>query len=159
MGAATRGALENGGIVDAVILDRFVNSNMSKGFRNLSVVDTMSSRKAGLAEPAAAFVALPGGLGTFDEIAECMCMRQLSFHERPIVFVNTNGYYEHLKSFLDSCTEANFIAGAFSRAIFFADTPEDAVHFLKNAAKPVVIDKDALSSGEMVAASNHATEK
>lgn len=159
MGAATRGGLEAGGIVDAVILDKFVDTNLSTGFRKLKVTKSMPDRKAGLSEEADAFIALPGGLGTLDEIAEVMCMRQLSFHERPIALVNTNGFYDHLKKFIQSSIEAKFVAEAVSQAVFFADTPKDAIHFIKACTKPVLIDKDALHSGEMVAASKHAIDK
>lgn len=155
MGAATRGALTAGGIVDTVILDKFVNCNMSSGFRNVTVVKTMPARKAGLYEGADAFIALPGGMGTLDELAEVMCMRQLCFHERPIALVNTNGFYDHFKKFIEDAITSKFITSAMGEVMFFADTPKDAVDFIRDCRSSVKIDKDTLHSGEMESASKH----
>lgn len=152
MGASTRGGLDYGGIVDCVILERFVDASLPKGFRNVQITKTMPERKAGLSECADAFIGLPGGLGTLDELAEVMCMRQLSFHEKPIVLVNTNGYYDSLLNFLREGISRKFMGEQVLQAIGFANTPKDAVQFVKTYC-PVKIDKDALNSGEMDAAS------
>lgn len=151
MGACTRGALDLGGVVDCVILDRFVGDSPPKGFRTVLVTKTMAERKAGLSEGADAFFALPGGLGTLDELAEVMCMRQLSFHENPIVLVNTNGYYDSLLDFLSTGIKSRFLREEVLQAVHFARSPEDAIHFVKSY-RAIKIDKEALNSGEMTAA-------
>lgn len=152
MGAATSGGLSAGGIIDAVILDIFVDRNLAEGFRTVKVVTNMADRKTGLATNADMYVALPGGLGTLDELADVMCQRQLLFHEKPIVVVNVDGYFDHLKSFLRECIVRNFVTEAVSRAVLFADGPEQAIDLLKTH-KIVKIDKECLHSGEIAAAS------
>lgn len=92
MGAVTDGCLASGGVVDCVILRMFVGANMHPGpFRNTDVFDTMPQRKDGLYQQADAFIALPGGLGTLEELSEVMSWRQLELHRKPIVLLNTNG--------------------------------------------------------------------
>jgi uncharacterized protein (TIGR00730 family) len=94
MGAATDGALENGGAVDMVILRMFCGPNMHPGpFRETAVEDSMAARKGGLFERADAFIALPGGLGTLEELSEVASWRQLELHDKPIILVNTNSFY------------------------------------------------------------------
>lgn len=152
MGAATSGGLSAGGIIDAVILDIFVDNNLANGFRTVKVASNMADRKTGLATNADMFVVLPGGLGTLDELTDVMCQRQLLIHEKPVVVVNVDGYFNHLKSFLRECTIRNFVTEAISRAVLFADSPEEAIGLLKTH-KTVEIDKECLHSGEIAAAS------
>lgn len=152
MGAATSGGLSAGGIIDAVILDRFVDSNLGEGYRTVKIVSNMAERKAGLTENTDMFVALPGGLGTLDELTDVMCLRQLSFHKKPIVIVNVNGFYDHFISFLRESINRNFITEAVSRAVLFANSSEEAIGLLKTF-EIVEIDKDCLHSGEIAAAS------
>eukprot|EP00171_Calliarthron_tuberculosum_P016722 IDg16722t1 len=93
MGACTDGAVLERGDVDCVILRRFVSSGMTnpENFRKIEVTDTMLDRRMGLYRRANAFVAIPGGLGTLEEISEVMSWRQLGWHSRIIVLLNTNG--------------------------------------------------------------------
>lgn len=155
MAAATEGALAAGGTVDAVVLDIFVESNLHHGFRNVSITKTMADRKNGLSQNADMFIALPGGLGTLDEISDIICARQLSFHDKPVVILNSHGFYDHLHKFLLDGIKRKFIAEAVSRAVLFANTPEEAIALIKKST-PVYIDKNALNSGEMVAASRNS---
>jgi predicted Rossmann-fold nucleotide-binding protein len=84
MGAATDGALEISGIVDCVILDKFITANMHEGgFRDVQVSKTMTERKSSLSDRADAFVCLPGGLGTLEEVSEVMSWLQLGLHTKP----------------------------------------------------------------------------
>lgn len=84
MGAATEGGLTAGGMVDCVILEKFVASNMHDGaFRDIVVEETMTLRKAGLYSRADAFICLPGGLGTLEEASEVMSWLQLGMHTKP----------------------------------------------------------------------------
>lgn len=149
MGAATRGALETGGLVQCVTNRMFVDETLYKvGFSNIIITDTMPERKEGLWSKADAFICLPGGLGTLDEIAEIMCRRQLSLHYRPIVFLNTNGFYEFIKSFLRQCVNDKFIARNIDQTVHFADNPVDAVAWL-NTYEYVYIDAISMKSKEM----------
>ncbi|MCO4292770.1 TIGR00730 family Rossman fold protein [Solitalea sp. MAHUQ-68] len=74
----------------------------------LHVVQNMHERKALMARYADAFIAIPGGIGTFEELFEVLTWKQLHLHEKPIGLLNTNGYYNHLLSFLDHSKETGF---------------------------------------------------
>ena len=73
-------------------------------------MQTMHERKRMMAERADAFVALPGGLGTFEELFEVWTWRQLGYHDKPIGILNVNGYYATLLQFLDQTVEQGFVA-------------------------------------------------
>jgi uncharacterized protein (TIGR00730 family) len=76
----------------------------------LHVVDTMHERKRMMAERADAFIALPGGIGTFEEFFEVWTWRQLGYHDKPIGLLNTQGYYDGLLSFAQSSVEQGFLS-------------------------------------------------
>lgn len=149
MGAATHGGKSVGGIVDSVILRQFLGQNEHSLFRDQYVLDTMQERKKGLFDHCDAIVALPGGLGTLDELAEVACSRQLCFHQKPIVVVNTKGYFDGIKIFIENGIKEKFITSAMTKGgLFFVDDPKEAINYLKNF-RPVVIDKASVHSGEM----------
>lgn len=132
MGAATDGALAAGGIVDVVLLDIFV-TRMHHRARNVKIVSDMTERKKGLFDPADAFISLPGGLGTLEELAEIISWRQLDFHNKPIVLLNTNGFYDPLRSFFELMVQGKFaIPEMLTHCIKFADTPQQAVDYLNH---------------------------
>ena len=100
MGALAAGALEAGGRVEGVILDEF--SSVAHGqLHSLETVTDMRSRKAGLADRGDAYIALPGALGTLEEVSEILVERQLSFHRKPILLLNLDGFWDHLLAFFD----------------------------------------------------------
>ena len=102
MGAAAGAALEVGGEVRGVIARRFVDDDLHhEGLSELVQVDEMRARKAGLDARADAFIALPGGLGTLEELSEILSFRKIGLHTRPLVFVNTSGFYDPLLAFLE----------------------------------------------------------
>lgn len=152
IGAATEGGCSAGGIVDSVILRRFLANNAGTSFRKQVITETLPERKKGLFDQSDALVALPGGLGTLDELVEVMCTRNLSFHEKPIVVLNTNGYFDGMKQFLQTSVQNNFVPSSIFEAVHFADSPADAVHFLKSYS-PVTINGSKIGSGEMIASS------
>lgn len=126
MGAATAGGLSRGGTVNAVILDVFTKTNMHAALGSVEVVSDMSARKAGLYAPAAAYVALPGGLGTLEELAEVLSWRQLGFHTRPIVLLGC-AFWRPLVEWVRQAVEQGFVAGgqgAGVNAFAVVDTPE-----------------------------------
>jgi uncharacterized protein (TIGR00730 family) len=96
MGAVADAALAAGGRVHGVILRRFIESDVHHLGVDLFEVDDMRSRKAGLDEKADAFVSLPGGLGTLEELTEILSFRKLELHHRRIVLLNTLGFFEPL---------------------------------------------------------------
>jgi uncharacterized protein (TIGR00730 family) len=75
----------------------------------LHIVETMHERKQMMAEKADAFIALPGGIGTFEEFYEVWTWRQLGYHNKPIGLLNLNGYYDSMLSFLNSVVDHEFM--------------------------------------------------
>jgi uncharacterized protein (TIGR00730 family) len=80
-----------------------------RGLTDLRIVETMHERKAMMADLADAFLALPGGLGTLEEIFEVWTWAQLGLHQKPLGFLDVDGFYGPLMSFLDSATRARFV--------------------------------------------------
>ncbi|MEO2167100.1 MAG: TIGR00730 family Rossman fold protein, partial [bacterium] len=95
MGALAQAALRAGGRVEGVILDRFA-SVAHDGLHLLETVADMRSRKAGLAARGDAFIALPGAFGTLEEVSEILVERQLHFHEKPLILVNYQNFWNPL---------------------------------------------------------------
>jgi uncharacterized protein (TIGR00730 family) len=127
MGALADGALAAGGEVHGVIPRRLVDRELAHaGVTELHVVDTLHERKARMAELSDAFIALPGGLGTLEELAEVLSWAQLELHRKPIGLLDPQGYYRPLLAFLDAAQEAGFL-GARHRALLMVEEDLDAL--------------------------------
>jgi uncharacterized protein (TIGR00730 family) len=101
MGALADGALAAGGRVRGVILRRFIDEDVHHLGVEMFEVDDMRARKAGLDERADAFVALPGGLGTLEELAEVLSFRKLGLHHRPVVVLHRDGFWDPLLAWIE----------------------------------------------------------
>jgi uncharacterized protein (TIGR00730 family) len=112
MGAVADGALEAGGEVDGVIPRHLVDRELAHPGVRLHVVGTLHERKARMAELADGFIALAGGLGTLEELAEVLSWAQLELHAKPIGLLDPSGYYEPLVAFLDRAEAEAFLASA-----------------------------------------------
>jgi uncharacterized protein (TIGR00730 family) len=111
MGAVAEGALASGGRAIGIIPDWLQSKEWSDPELNeLLIVDTLSERKVIMAERSDAFIALPGGLGTLDELTEMLTWNQLSVMNKPIGLLNIDGYFDKLIEFLNYCADQNFIA-------------------------------------------------
>ncbi|WP_180684224.1 TIGR00730 family Rossman fold protein [Tepidicella baoligensis] len=110
MGLVADATLAAGGTVVGVIPESLVIKEFAKrDCTELHVVQTMHQRKQMMAERADAFLALPGGIGTFEELFEVWTWRQLGYHDKPIGVLNVAGYYDTLHTFLKQSTEAGFM--------------------------------------------------
>jgi uncharacterized protein (TIGR00730 family) len=110
MGILADAALAAGGEVIGVIPQPLIDREIAhRGLTQLIEVTTMHERKAGMAERADAFVALPGGYGTLDEFFEMVSWGQLGIHAKPCILLNTGGYYDGLLRFLDSAVTEGFM--------------------------------------------------
>jgi uncharacterized protein (TIGR00730 family) len=110
MGALADAALEGGGRVTGVIPQSLVEREIAHpGLSDLRVVDSMHERKAAMAELADAFVALPGGVGTLEELFEVYTWNQLGLHAKPLGLFNVRGYFDGLARFLDHATAERFV--------------------------------------------------
>ncbi len=113
MGVLADSALEAGGQVIGVIPGALVDREIAhRGLTELRVVATMHERKATMAELADAFVALPGGIGTLEELFEIWTWGQLGLHTKPYGVLNVDGYYGPLVQFLDHACQQGFIRPA-----------------------------------------------
>ncbi|HEY2661378.1 MAG TPA: TIGR00730 family Rossman fold protein [Caulobacteraceae bacterium] len=110
MGAVADAALAAGGLVHGVIPAALVDKEIAhRGLTDLDVVGSMHERKARMAELSDGFVALPGGAGTLEEIAEVWTWAQLGFHAKPVGFLNLAGYFDGLFAFIDHAVSQAFI--------------------------------------------------
>ena len=110
MGTVADATLAAGGRVIGVIPRALVDKEQAHhGCTELLIVDTMHERKRIMAEHADAFIALPGGIGTFEEFFEVWTWRQLGYHDKPIGLLNINGYYDSLLAFLQTSVDSGFM--------------------------------------------------
>jgi len=122
MGALADAALAAGGEVIGVIPRVLVNREIDhRGLTQLHVVDSMHQRKALMAELADAFLALPGGIGTFEELCEALAWSKLGIHAKPCGALNAEGYYDPLLAMMDRAVSEGFLAPE-DRALLLADT-------------------------------------
>jgi len=128
MGAVSRGARAAGGRTLGVILQQFIDQDVHCTAASAMVaVDDMRQRKRGLDERGDAFVALPGGLGTLEEVLEILVQKQLGCHGKPFVFLDTLGYWQPLLAALEHGFAGGFIP-AYCRGIFtVAASPAQAI--------------------------------
>jgi uncharacterized protein (TIGR00730 family) len=118
MGVVADTALEAGAEVIGVIPQGLVDREIAHtGLTDLRVVHSMHERKAQMAELADAFVALPGGLGTLEELTEVLSWAQLELHAKPIGLLEVDDYFGHLEAFLDHAVATGFIAERHRRLL------------------------------------------
>lgn len=111
MGIVAQATTEAGGRVVGVIPKALqTQENTRTSCTELHVVETMHERKQMMAERADAFIALPGGIGTFEEFFEVWTWRQLGYHDKPIGLLNTSGYYDGLLEFAQTSVKSGFLS-------------------------------------------------
>ena len=131
MGALADAALQAGGTVVGVMPRALVDREVAhRGLTELRVVETMHERKAMMAELSDAFVALPGGLGTLEELFEVWTWGMLGLHVKPYGALNVNGYYAPLSSFLDHARDEGFIRAAQRAELTVRDSCADLLDAL-----------------------------
>ncbi len=141
MGALADSALQAGGKVLGVIPESMVTWEVAHhGLTQLYRVGSMHQRKLKMAELADAFVALPGGVGTIEEIFEAFTWTQLGIHSKPCAFLNVDHYYAALFAFLDHMAEQRFIKREHLATFLRADDARDLLNQLRNFT-PVTIRK------------------
>ena len=124
MGVLADAVLASGGEVIGVIPESMVARELAHtGVTQLQVVPGMHERKARMAELADAFIALPGGYGTFEELFEVITWAQLGMHRKPIGLLNVAGYFNALKALVDQAIAEGFIRAEHRRLLTIADDP------------------------------------
>lgn len=138
MGAVADSALSRGGEVLGVITEKLVSLEVAhEGLTELYVTPAMQPRKMMMATLADAFVALPGGFGTLDELFEITTLNQLGHHAKPAALLNVDGYYDALVTFIDRATQEGFVRPAHAALIGVAQTPEAVLAHLESATVDV----------------------
>ncbi|WP_344799197.1 TIGR00730 family Rossman fold protein [Litoribacillus peritrichatus] len=128
MGVVSDAVLEAGGRAFGVMPKYLVDKEIAHpGLTELSVVEDMHERKAKMAELADAFVALPGGAGTLEEIFEAWTWAQLGHHQKPCAFYNTQGFYDPLFEMITTMNEAGFLKDVFANMIIKTTEPDDLI--------------------------------
>lgn len=138
MGAVADACLAAGGEVIGVIPHALAAREVAhQGLADLRVVGSMHERKALMAELSDAFVALPGGIGTFEELFEVWTWTQLGSHGKPCGFLNVAGFYDPLLGFLDTVVEAGFLKPVHRDMLQVADRPEALLDLLADYRPPL----------------------
>ena len=134
MGAVADAALKGGaeviGVLPAVLDDREIGH---AGLSRLERVATMHERKARMAELADAFLVLPGGYGTLEELLEAVTWAQLRMHTKPCILINTAGYWDGLLRFLDTAVIAGFLKAKNRELLLVAGSAAEAVEMACNS--------------------------
>ena len=128
MGACARGVIEHGGEAHGVA-PRFFNAPGVLFFDGCSILltETMAQRKTYMAEKADAFIALPGGIGTYEEFFETLTLKALGQHSKPMALLNTNGYYEPFQEMLERTADKGFMGKSVLDLYALCETPEEAL--------------------------------
>ncbi len=139
MGVIGDAAMAAGGRVIGVTPRRLVEKEVAHtGLTELRVVDSMHERKAMMAELSDAFIALPGGIGTFEEFFEVLTWSQLGFHAKPCGLLNVAGYYDQLLGFLDHSVTQGFLRKEHRSMVLTDTEPARLLDQLETFRMPVV---------------------
>jgi uncharacterized protein (TIGR00730 family) len=139
MGVLADTALEAGGEVIGVMPQALIDREIGHtGLTELRVVGSMHERKALMAELSDAFVAVPGGIGTLEELIEVYTWSQLGIHRKACGVLNVAGYYDHLAAFLDHAVEAGFLRPQHRAVLTVAADPGELIDRLATYEPPTV---------------------
>lgn len=139
MGVIAETVMAGGGEVIGVIPQSLADREIAHvGVTDLRIVDSMHTRKAMMADLSDAFIAMPGGFGTFEEIFEAVTWTQLGVHRKPCGLLNAGGFYSALAVFIDQAVSEGFIKPVHRAAIVVDDDPERLLDSLTRIELPDV---------------------
>ena len=147
MGKLADAVLAHGGEITGVIPRALVDREIEhRQVEDMRVVDSMHERKALMAELADAFVALPGGIGTLEELVEVFTWSQLGLHRKPCGLLDVEGYYQRLADFLDHAVQERFLLEQHRATLMVESDPGPLLERLRayrpDAVEPKWIDRD-----------------
>ena len=135
MGLIADSVLTGGGRVYGVIPKALVKLEIAHSeLTELYTVETMHERKAKMTDLADAFLALPGGIGTLDELFEAWSWNALGYHKKPLCLLNVDGYWDGMIEFIDHATKSGFLSEQRRKQLLIAVTPDKALEYLDEAA-------------------------
>lgn len=138
MGAVASQAMASGGEVVGVIPSALKDKELAHlGLSELIVVQDMHERKHKMAELADGFIAMPGGIGTLEEIFEVWTWAQLGFHGKPCAFYNLNGYFDTLMRFVDQMVASEFVSGVYRDMVTVSNDPDAIISAFRSYRPPM----------------------
>lgn len=136
MGLIADAVLDGGGRVYGVIPEALIKLEVAhQGVTELYTVETMHDRKAMMTDLADAFLALPGGIGTLDELFEAWSWNALGYHKKPLCLLNVEGFWDKMIAFIDHATDSGFLSKGRRGQMLVASTPDQALEILDEAAR------------------------
>ena len=139
MGEVADAVLAEGGKATGVMPKALADKEISHpGLTELKIVGSMHERKAMMADISDGFIALPGGLGTLEEIFEVMTWSQLGFHKKPCALLNIQGYYNSLSTFLDHAVDEQFVKSTHRNMLLVEEEPGNLLNRMSVYQSPVV---------------------
>lgn len=139
MGAAARGMKAGGANIIGVIPEFFRDETIEKIYGEcdeLIFTETMQERKKKMEDLADAFIVVPGGIGTFEEMFEVLTLKQLGRHKKPIIFYNLSGYFDNLMKFMRHCSDEGFIRKNCHKLYNVSEVDEEIFDFVEHS-KPL----------------------
>ncbi|MGV8095175.1 MAG: TIGR00730 family Rossman fold protein [Mangrovibacterium sp.] len=125
-----------------VIPEKLIGFNLTSQYaEELIISKNMTDRKAIMRDLADAFVALPGGFGTLEEILEVITLKQLDYHNKAIVFLNTNGFYDDLFRQFERAYNENFAKPTYRDLYYIAQSSDEVLDYLRSYSPPVPVSK------------------
>lgn len=134
MGAVSKSAKENGSHICGIMPKKIYEmiNHEGRSCDEFVLTDNMRDRKEKMDINSDATVALAGGFGTLDEVIEIIDLKIIGYNTKPIVFLNTNNYYEKLFEFFEQIIKENFARKKSAELFYLAQTPEEVIEYLKN---------------------------
>jgi uncharacterized protein (TIGR00730 family) len=136
MGQVADTVMKAGGVAIGVIPKSFAHKVSHRGLTKLHLVDSMHERKAMMFDLSDAFIALPGGFGTIEEIAEVLTWAQLGMHAKPCGLINVDGYFDPLLTFLDNAVAKGFIKPEHREMLLVSNEPEEMLALMVSYRAP-----------------------
>ncbi len=139
---------KNGGLIYGVMPQRLVDMGCrTDNCDEFHLAEGMRDRKGKMDEISDAVIALAGGYGTLEELAEMIVQKQLGYNKKPIVILNTNGFYDNLLKFFDVIIEEKFANKVIKNLYYIASNPQDAIDYINDYVEPdMVISKHEIYS-------------
>ena len=142
MGIVASEVQQLGGRVIGVIPQKLADVGIiQEGMTECVVTSDMRDRKRVMDERSDAFITLPGGFGTLEELLEIITLKQLQYHNKPVVLLNISGFFDDLLKLFDRIFNENFALHEFSQLYYVAPTAEDALRYVREYIPPAQIKK------------------
>ena len=137
MGVLGDTVLENGGQVHGIMPQFLKDREIAyEGLTSMTIVETMAERKTAMLEQGELFIALPGGIGTLEEISEAVAAARVGKLDKPCVFFNLNGYYDAMKAMLDTMVAHDFLEAETAAKFLFTDDFAEIEAFVQSYTPP-----------------------